>query len=92
MNASSFYGLLSTDHPCVVADTGLHRLQPEAFEMLQRRCGYVRCLQDENNRLQLDWDALRSAIEEAPSLRDAGLYRTYFQPEQRDVSGDDANR
>jgi hypothetical protein len=77
-NATSFFSILGTGHPVVVADTGLHMWQPEALEMLKRRCGFVASTYTPENRLDTDWDKLRTAIDAAPKLSDSSLSQSYF--------------
>lgn len=77
-NATSFFGILGTDHPIVVADTAVHVWQPEALEMLKRRCGFARCVYGPDNRLEMNWDEVRVAIEIAPMLSDDTLYKSYL--------------
>lgn len=78
-NATSFFSIMGTGHPVVVADTAVHMWQPEALEMLKRRCGYTRCVYSSENRLEINWDELRAAIEIAPTLSDKSLYKSYFE-------------
>ncbi len=77
-NCTPFFGALGTRQPIVVADTGMHFWQPEAAEMLARRCGVVSCGRDAESRLTTDWRALCAAISIAPTLNDDGLFRAFF--------------
>jgi len=80
VTTSTFVPAMLTAKPIVVVDFGQLPWEPESLELLRRRCAYVRGWYDAENRAQVDWEALRTAIAEAPSLaRDTTFIRTYFE-------------
>ena len=78
VNSTAFFGIIGTDYPVVIADTGMHKWQAEALEMLSGRCAMVVCKSGPDNRLQMDWDQLKLAIETAPKLNDRSFYQSFF--------------
>ena len=77
-NCTPFFGAVPVKCAITVADTGLHEWQPEALELLKKRCGYVSSHYDENNRLQMNWEDLHDQIKLSNSLRDTGFSRAFF--------------
>ena len=80
--STPFVLIMKSDKPVVFVDFGLYEWMPEAFELLERRCRVVKGLFDEKNRAQVDWDALRSAIEDAKDLSDHSFYDSYLMVSQ----------
>lgn len=78
-NATAFFNVLATSKPIVVADTGLRDWHPEARALLDQRCGVVIGRRSADNRIEMNWDALHSAIERAPGLMDDGFYAAYMR-------------
>ena len=72
------FGLaLASEKPVVLIDLGRAVFRPEALALLEGRCRVVRAWFDEENRLQTDWDELRSAIEESRDLMDPAFVQSY---------------
>lgn len=69
---------LAAGKPVVFIDAGLVNWVPEALDEFSRRCSVVRGYFDEENRLQVDWDDLKLAIEKSTQLSDESFYNTYF--------------
>lgn len=76
--SSTFPFLLASDKPGVFIDLGLRQWTPEAYDLLARRCAIVRGWFDEQNRIQIDWDEVRSAIEQARHLSDTTIVGHYW--------------
>lgn len=73
--STPFFNAVQTLQSIVVADVGLHKWQPDALDLLRRRCGFVQGTLDQDNRVFMDWDELRRALESAPDLRDQSFAR-----------------
>ena len=72
------FGLaLASEKPVVLIDLGRAVFRPEALALLEGRCRVVWAWFDEENRLQTDWDELRSAIEESRDLMDPAFVQSY---------------
>ncbi len=78
-NATAFFNVLATPKPIVVADTALRDWHPEALALLEKRCGVVIGRRAPDNRIEMVWDALRSAIARAPALMHDGFYAAYMR-------------
>ena len=70
---------LLTNKPIVLIDYGQVDLAPRARELLEKRIRIVRCKQNAENRIDVDWTEFLSALEDAPSLTDASFFDTYFK-------------
>jgi len=77
-NCTPFFGAIGTSQPIVMLDRGRHAWQPEAKELVARRCAYVPCRTDADNRIHFDPTDLREALRAAPSRHDDGLYRAFL--------------
>jgi hypothetical protein len=69
---------LATELPIVVVDIQQGSWRQHALDLLKRRCAVVRGDFDEQNRVVLDWAALKRAIDESTELNDDGFLKTYF--------------
>lgn len=78
--STTFVAMLASGKPMVFVDPGLFEWVPEAYEMLRRRCRIVRGWFDDANRLQVDWDELRGAIQESGDLMDTTFFDSYYGP------------
>lgn len=70
--------LLACGKPIVYVDTGLRPLTPVAQSLLRQRCAIVPGHFDNRNRLQVDWDQFRAAIEAANHLMDPSFGEFYW--------------
>lgn len=73
--STPFFNAIQTRQPMVIADAGLHKWQPEASELLSRRCGFTGGQFGEDNRIAMDWDELRAQIDLAPHRHDQTFVR-----------------
>ena len=78
-NCTSFFNVLATSMPIVIADTGLHRWHPEALGLLEGRVGITIGERETDNRIGMDWDAVRESIRRAPSLGDDRFYDVFMR-------------
>lgn len=78
--STTFVAMLESGKPMVFVDPGLFEWVPDAYEMLRRRCRIVRGWFDDANRLQVDWDELRGAIQESGDLMDTTFFDSYYGP------------
>ncbi len=78
--STTFVAMLESGKPMVFVDPGLFEWVPKAYEMLRRRCRIVRGWFDDANRLQVDWDELRGAIQESGDLKDTAFLDSYYGP------------
>ncbi len=62
-STSAFCSAINTDRPIILFDFNFERFVPEARELVERRCNVIPGWQDADNRLQIDWEQLRSALE-----------------------------
>lgn len=69
---------LASSKPLVYIDFGFERWHPAAYELLQRRASVVRGWIDKSNRLQIDWEKLPPAIDEARELTDRQIIDCYY--------------
>jgi hypothetical protein len=76
--STPFISVIKGGKPVVFVDLGLYEWMPEAHELLEKRCRIVKGWFDENNRVQVDWDVLRSAMNEARDLNDTSFYDSYL--------------
>ena len=77
-HSTAFANALTSHRPAVFVDFGLDRWVPQAYEMLGCQCKVVQGWSEEDNRLQVDWDELHAAIDEAPSLSDTAFADNYL--------------
>jgi hypothetical protein len=70
--------LLASSKPTVYVDAGLFPLTEKAYELLSRRCAIVHGWIDGDNRIQAEWDELRSAIELSRDLADTSIVDHYW--------------
>ena len=78
-STTTFPVALRSLKPVVFVDLGRFVWEPDAYELLKRRCAMVKAGFGPDNRIQIDWQALRRAIEAAPALvGDRGLADRYF--------------
>lgn len=66
--------------PLVFVDLGLFAWAPSARRLFERRAAVVPGWFDAEHRIQVEWDALRAALEEAPRRLDAGFEQAYLGP------------
>ena len=78
-NSSVIGTALDSDKPVTIVDLNRAPWTPEAFELLQRRCGFVRAGFDERNRVSVDWDELRGALVESETLSDPAIFDYFFR-------------
>ena len=76
--STTLVAMLESGKPMVFVDPGLFEWVPEAYEMLRRRCRIVRGWFDDANRLQVDWDELRGALQESGELMDTTFLDSYY--------------
>jgi hypothetical protein len=79
-NSSSFFHALFTDMPIVLPTPPLNPWRPEIHPLVERRCAMVESRFGADNRIETDWDSLRTALEVAPNLRDPALRETFYAP------------
>lgn len=70
--------LLASSKPTVYVDADLFPLTKEAYELLSRRCAIVPGWLDDENRVQIEWSDLRSAIELSRNLADTSIVDYYW--------------
>ena len=69
---------LATSKPIVIIDYRDPTLTPEARELLRNRCSIVQGWFDDENRVQVDWEDLRSGIKESEDLMDTAFAKEYL--------------
>lgn len=77
-SSTTFGFALRTAKPVVLIDAGQFDWLPAAARDLGRRCAMVPATFDAQNRLTVDWPALREAIERAPRLADDTAFCRHF--------------
>ena len=77
--STTFAHALGMDQSVVFIDLGFVPFTADAKALLRRRCAVVEGGADAENRLRVDWDALRAAIGQAPGLRDPSFFDRYFR-------------
>jgi hypothetical protein len=70
--------LLASPKPTVYVEAGLYPLTSEATALMSRRCAIVQGWIDDDNRIQVEWDELRSAIELSRDLADTSIVDHYW--------------
>lgn len=78
-NSSVIGPALASDKPVTIIDLNRSPWAPEAFQLLQRRCGFVHGYFDEMNRVALDWELLRVALLESTTLSDPAIFDSFFR-------------
>ena len=78
-NSSVIGPALASDKPVTLIDLNRAPWTPEAFELLQRRCGFVRGDFDQENRVVLDWELLREALIASETLSDPAIFDSFFR-------------
>ena len=76
---TTFGAALGSSKPIVLIDLGLLPWRPGVREMVARRCRIVPAWFDEENRVQVDWEDLRSAIGDCRDLQDASFYESFYR-------------
>jgi len=71
--------LLASPKPTVYVEAGLFPLTAEASELMSYRCAIVHGWLDDDNRIQVEWDELHSAIDESRHLRDTSIVDYYWR-------------
>lgn len=71
--------ILKEQKPAVFVDLGIVDWQPEAYVLLKKRCSIVGGWFDSGNRVQVNWDALHSAIKAAPNFQSSEFFETYLE-------------
>lgn len=79
---STFGYSLKTAKNIILIDLELEPWAPGARELLARRCAIVKAWYDDQNRVQVDWDQLRTAIGDCAALRDPGFANHYLWPDR----------
>ncbi len=74
-----FISKIRSNTPLIFIDLGLFDWQEEAYEMLSKRCSIVQGWFDEDNRAQVHWADLRSAIDESIYLNDTSFHENYLR-------------
>ncbi len=64
---TTFRTVLETNIPVAIADYYDILWSPHVKELIEKRCAIVNGCYDKFNRAQIDWNALKSGIKEAPS-------------------------
>ncbi len=77
-SSTTFGFALRSDKPIVLIDSGQFDWLPAARKALHARCAVVTAEFDDENRIAVDWDALRTAIAEAPKRRCNTEFREHF--------------
>lgn len=78
---SSAFGLaFSTGRPVIYVDFGIIEWMPEARKDLAQACAIVEGWFDKEQRAQVDWDALRQAVNAAAVLKSDEFVRKYIPP------------
>ena len=75
---SAWRDALQAGKPVVLVDFGQSSLARECQALAERRMAVVQAGFDEANRATLDWEALRAALDRAPTLADPGFVTDYF--------------
>ncbi len=77
-HTTTFFHAIQADVPIVLPSFPVDPWQPEVLALLRRRCAFAAAWLDADNRLQMDWKELKSAIEVAPRLHCADFGRQMF--------------
>lgn len=75
-STSAFSSAINTDRRIVLFDFDFERLVHEAQELVEQRCNVISGRPDANNRLQIDWEQLRSALESSAKEIDDRFLKT----------------
>ena len=79
-SSTTFNSALKTVKPMVYVDLGQWEWFPEALVAFTRRCPTVFAGPGEDNRLHVDWEALRAALVEAPARAgDTTFYNDFIR-------------
>ena len=79
-HSNTFALAAAGNKPMVFIDFGLDNWVAEARATFEQRCWVVHGWFDESNRAQIDWDELRSAIEESPKLVEDTAFAENYLP------------
>lgn len=79
INTTAFSVALNTNRPIVFIDFGYDRFLSKAYTDIERRCTIVRGQVDEYNRLQVDWDELRKALEQPLESTDRSFLESHLK-------------
>jgi hypothetical protein len=69
---------IKTDKPIVMMDCDVWHWAPAALDVLKKRCAVVALTEDNNHRLQCDWNELTSSIRASYSLNDPTFERQFL--------------
>lgn len=76
---SIFPTIILSGKPFVYIDFGVTEFSEHAFSLLKKRCPIVKGWYDENNRAQVDWEQLKTAINSAHKYSNNEFASYYFQ-------------
>lgn len=76
--STTFRSTLAAGTPIVLIEPGIEELTDGARKMLKERAAFVEAWFDEGNRLHVDWDELKAALNIAPDLTDPSYLETYY--------------
>ena len=82
VTSTTFGYALCTNRPVVVLDSPEQSWNPEARELISRRCRFVACNADDANRLRFDGKDLLAAIERSENETDHGYLHQAMMPSQ----------
>ncbi len=77
-SSTTFRTAVCSDKPIVLLEHGRVPITEHAFSLIKRRAAVVMTGRTDANRIEVDWDALDCAIEEAAELRDPSFANLYF--------------
>jgi hypothetical protein len=75
---TAFWHAMCTKKPVVWVDHGMHPWEPAPYDHVQTRCRLVKATFDGHNRLDVDEDALLTAVKEPPGHIDYSFVRRYL--------------
>lgn len=75
---SVFEETLASNLPMVMVDYYKHPWTPKGMKLAVKRIEFVNAGFNENNKVCVDWNALKKAIEDAPSKRDNHEFYHYY--------------
>ena len=77
--STCLYTTVASDRPLVFVDLEMVKWDQKAMALLRRRCAVVPASFDSSNRVQIDWNELRGALDKASNLMDRGFYETFLK-------------
>ena len=79
MQTSAFFDAISTNIPIVFLNINELEINKHALDLIKKRCGYVSCSFDKNNRLKINKLRIKEEINKSIMIsKNIKFYNHYF--------------